>query len=66
MNDFRITTNIEPTDKYQKAKNDCLQAANSMQALTNEEQKQLAEELFGATRVQLLLKAFRILSQYRF
>lgn len=63
MNYYKPTLGIEPTDKYEKAKQDILQALNSVQALTPQEQQRLAEEMFGATNVAVMLnilhQAFR-------
>ena len=55
MNDFNIKMNVEPTDNYTKAKKDLLQAMISVQALTPVEQRRLAEEIFGAAKVTMVL-----------
>ena len=51
MNDYKISVGIEPTDAYEKAKKDMVEAVQSVQSLTPMQQKQLAEELFGVARV---------------
>lgn len=63
MNYYKPTLGIEPTDKYEKAKQDILQALNSVQALTPQERQRLAEEMFRDANVTVMLnilhQAFR-------
>lgn len=63
MNYYKPTLVIEPTDKYEKAKQDILQALNSVQALTPQERQRLAEEMFRDANVTVMLnilhQAFR-------
>lgn len=42
---------IDPTDKYEKAKKDFIQAMKSTQELTPQQRDQLAKELFGIEAV---------------
>ena len=59
MNSMKLTLGIEPTDKYEKAKMDLIQARKSFFELTDREQRMLAEELVGATNVVALQNIFR-------
>lgn len=63
MNYYKPTLGIEPTDKYEKAKQDIFQALNSVQALTPQERQRLAEEMFRDANVTVMLnilhQAFR-------
>lgn len=58
MTNFEPTFGIDPTDDYDKAKKDLMQAAISIQKLPAQQQQQLAMELFGAANVVALLKLF--------
>jgi len=62
MDNYKLTIGVEPTEKYQRAKQDLLQAFKSYNELTPMEQECLAKEIWGAAQVEL---AYRILSQYR-
>lgn len=55
MNSFKLTPGIEPTNPYDKAKQDLIKAMNSVRELTDQEQKMLATELFGAAKVAAVL-----------
>lgn len=59
MDNFNLSFGVEPTDNYNKAKKDLLQAMISVQSLTPLEQRQLATEVFGATKVAMAVEAFR-------
>jgi len=61
MEEYKLTLGIEPTDGYKKAKQDLIQAMQSIQNLSPQEQQMLAEELFGATYV---MTANQIFHQY--
>lgn len=52
MDKIKILPDIEPTDPYEKAKADILKAKMSLSKLTPNQQKALAEELFGAAYVE--------------
>ena len=56
MDKIKILPDIEPTDPYEKAKADILKAKMSLSKLPPNQQKALAEELFGATYVEMVLK----------
>lgn len=58
MNNLKLTLGIEPTDKYEKAKMDLIQAQKSFFELTQQEQRMLAEELVGAANVVILQNIF--------
>lgn len=55
MDHFKPTIGIEPTNKYDKAKQDLIQAMNSIQELSQQEQQKLLTELFGVARVAVAL-----------
>ena len=46
MDYFRPTFGVEPTNKYDKAKQDLIKAMNSVRELTNQEQRMLAMGTF--------------------
>ena len=56
MDKIRIVPDIEPTDPYEKAKADIMKAKTSLSKLTPNQQKALAEELFGVAYVETVLK----------
>ena len=56
MDKIKIVPDIEPTDPYEKAKADILKAKMSLSKLTLNQQKALAEELFGVAYVETVLK----------
>lgn len=58
MDRFKATIGIEPTNKYDKAKQDLIQAMNSIQELSQQEQQKLFTELFGAARIAAVLSLF--------
>ncbi len=47
MNGYKIKPSIEPNDKYEKAKQDVIQATKSVQELTPQQCQKLVQELFG-------------------
>ena len=57
MDKIKILPDIESTDPYEKAKADIMKAKMSLSKLTPNQQKALAEELFGASYVETVLKA---------
>lgn len=59
MEEYKITLGIEPTDEYIKAKNDIIEAMSSIQKLTPQEQQALAQEIFGAESVKLVMDMMR-------
>ena len=56
MDKIKILPDIEPTEPYEKAKADILKAKMSLSKLAPNQQKALAEELFGAAYVETVLK----------
>lgn len=58
MNNYRLTVGIEPTNDYDKAKQDIIQAMISIRKLPPQQQQRLAEELFGAANVAALMTIF--------
>lgn len=58
MDGFKPTIGIEPTNKYDKAKQDLIQAVNSIRELTQQEQQMLFTDLFGAAGIAALLNLF--------
>lgn len=58
MDKYKLTFGIEPTDKYNKAKQDLIQALKSLQELSPQEQRVLIEELFGAAQVAIAINMF--------
>lgn len=55
MNNLKLTLGIEPTDKYEKAKMDLIQARKSFLELTQQEQQMLIEELVGRANVATVI-----------
>ena len=51
MDNYKPTVGIEPTDKYEKAKQDLLQALKSYGELTPQEKECLMQEFFGVANV---------------
>ncbi len=58
MNDVKLTTNLEPTDKYLKARQDILKAIDSVNQLTPQQRQQLALE-FSVDAIVLSLLGLR-------
>ncbi len=59
MEGYKVTTRIEPTDNYQKAKQDLIQAILSIQKLPPQQRQKLATELFGAAKLTAAMQIFR-------
>lgn len=55
MYPIRPTIDFEPTDPYQKAKKDVIIALISVKSLPKDQQRRLAEELFGAANVATVI-----------
>lgn len=51
MDNYKLTLGVEPSDKYEKAKQDIIQAKKSFDELTSQQQEQLVKEVFGAEAV---------------
>lgn len=59
MNNYDISVDITPKDKYEKAEKELIQALKSFSELNFEEQKQLAIKLFGIAQVDFAIRMFR-------
>lgn len=59
MEEYQLTLGIEPTDDYEKAKQDLLQAIQSIQKLSPLQQQMLAKEFFETAGNMALLKMFQ-------
>ena len=62
MGNYRVAVGVEPTNDYDKAKQDLMEAYKSFSRLKPWQKEQLAKELCGADAASLLLK---IMQQYR-
>ena len=51
MENYQLTVGVEPTNDYNKAKQDVMQALASISKLPAQQQRRLAEELVGAANV---------------
>ena len=58
MDKYKLTFGIEPTDKYNKAKQDLIEALRSLRDLPPQEQRVLAEEMFGAAQIAVAMDMF--------
>lgn len=58
MDKYKLTFGVEPTDKYNKAKQDLIQALTSLQELSTEERHVLTEEVFGVAQVAVAVDIF--------
>ena len=59
MDNYRVTVGVEPTNDYDKAKQDVMRAMASIRKLPPQQQRILAEELVGAANVAALMNIFR-------
>ena len=59
MDNYRVTVGVEPTNDYEKAKQDVMQAMISIRKLLLHQQRMLAEEFVGAANVTALLNIFQ-------
>lgn len=59
MEEYKLTLGIEPTNDYEKAKQDLLQAIQSIQKLSPLQQQMLAKEFFETASNMALLKMFQ-------
>jgi hypothetical protein len=59
LNNYDISIDITPKNKYEKAEKELLQALKSFSELNFEEQKQLAIKLFGIAQVDFAIKIFQ-------
>ena len=51
MQDFEIKLDVEPKDKYEKAKKDLYQSMKSYSELTQQQKQCLLQEAFGVANV---------------
>ena len=51
MDKFKLSLEIESTEKYEKAKQDLLQALKSYDELTLDQKERLMQEFFGVANV---------------
>ena len=58
MDSYRVTVGVEPTNDYDKAKQEVIQAMTSVRKLPVHQQQKLAEELVGSANVAVLLNIF--------
>lgn len=56
MYPVRPTVGIEPTNPYEKAKQDLIMAYNSFAVLTPPQKEMLVKELFGAANVNVAIQ----------
>lgn len=61
MNGFELKFDIEPTDKYEKARKAVFDAANAINDLNPAQREQLAKELLGANTV---IAMYAFMTQY--
>lgn len=54
VNEFKITADVEFNRPYDNAKHDILKAMDSICKLPEDQQRQLAEEMFGVEVVEML------------
>lgn len=64
LNDYKINLSVEPTNDYDKAQMDIIQAMNSIQKLSPQQREQLATELFGLERIELIRKVLSLISRH--
>lgn len=62
MENYKLSVGFEPTDKYQKAKQDLLQAINSFRELDDTHKRRLLNDFFGAEKVAFMQELFYVLS----
>ena len=53
MEHYKLTIVVDPTNKYEKAKMDLIQAFKSYSELTPMEKECLAKEIWGAAQVEM-------------
>lgn len=54
MDHYKPTISLDPTDNYEKAKQDLLQALKSCSELNPQQKECLVKEIFGAANVAFL------------
>lgn len=56
MYDVKLTVDIDPEDKYQKAKKDLIQAKKSFLELTPQERQKLVYEFLDAEKAEQVIR----------
>ena len=62
MNDYKINLSVEPTNDYDKAQMDIIQAMNSIQKLSPQQRERLATELFGVEKIEMFRQVLPLFS----
>ncbi len=65
MYPVRPTVGIEPTNPYEKAKQDLITAYNSFAALTPPQKEMLVKEMFGAANVNAVMQIMQHMAYRR-
>lgn len=60
MYDIKLTVDIDPQDKYQKAKKDLIQAKKSFLELTPQERQKLIYEFLEAEKAEQVLRTLQL------
>lgn len=60
MYDIKLTVDIDPEDKYQKAKKDLIQAKKSFLELTPQERQKLIYEFLEAEKAEQVLRTLQL------
>lgn len=58
MDNYQVTFGVEPTNDYDKARQDVMQAMASIRKLSPQQQRMLIEEFVGEANVAVLLNIF--------
>lgn len=64
MSEYKPTIDIEPTDKYEKAKQDLITSYISFCELSPNQQKMLVNEIFGAANAVAVLEVLQRIFGY--
>ena len=62
MADYNLKVDVEPTDKYEKAKKDLITAFNSFHELSQEKKEQLIRELVGIQASQAIFELMNLMN----
>ena len=65
MADYNLKMDVEPTDKYEKAKKDLITAFNSFHELSQEKKEQLIRELVGEQAFQTVFELMKLINNRR-
>lgn len=58
MDNYQVTVGVEPTNNYDKARQDVMQAMASIRELSPQQRRMLMEEFVGEANVAVLLNIF--------